>query len=190
VTGAALGSLAVTLSLLLWVRRQPNRFEVLGLRQPIWLPIFFVILLGIGTAWAIDLIGVLLHLKGDQIVPQVLEALRAPIGISWVLTAVFAIVLQPIADGLIFYGLLYPVLARDVKNNIAASIAVAIIYTVVNAAFFNSGANNWFAFIQPFLMALVIALLRAYSQSTLSAVVARAAFGLFFVLAALISLRF
>jgi membrane protease YdiL (CAAX protease family) len=190
VTGAALGSLTVTLSLLLWTGRQPERFDRLRLRQPIWLPIFFVILLGIGAAWAIDLIGVLLHLKGEQIVPTVLEVLRLPIGVTWVLAAIFAIVLQPVAEGLVFYGLLYPALSGTLKNNIAASVAVAVVYTIVNAAIFSTGAGIWYTFIQPFLMTLIIALVRAYSQSTLSAVVARAAFGLFFVLAALISLRF
>jgi membrane protease YdiL (CAAX protease family) len=191
-TGAALGSLAVVLVVCLWARRQAGVGwqSFLRLQQPIWLPLFFVILVGLGSAWAIDLIALLLKLKNDQILPPVLEALRNPIGVTWAIAAVFAIVIQPLAEGFVFYGVLYPALARDLKNNVVACVVVAIVYAAVNTAIFSSGGNGWFAFIQPLLMALVVALVRAYSQSTLSAIVARAMFGLFFVLAALISVRF
>jgi membrane protease YdiL (CAAX protease family) len=192
VIGAALGSLAAALVVFLWARRQTGIGWVALLRfqQPIWLPIFVVILIGLGAAWAIDLIGILLKIKGDQVLPPILDALRNPIGITWVIAAVFAIVIQPLAEGFIFYGVLYPALARDVKNNWIACFAVAVFYAAVNAAIFNAGAIGWFLLVQPLLMAFVIALVRAYSQSALSAIIARVMFGLFFVLAALISVRF
>src|SRR5258708_2049507 len=51
-------------------------------------------------------------------------------------------------------------------------------------------ADPWYSLLQPFLMLLVVALVRAYTQSTQSAIVARAFFGVFFVVAAVISVRF
>jgi membrane protease YdiL (CAAX protease family) len=152
--------------------------------------LFVVVLIGVGAAWAIDLIAVLLRVKGDQVVPPVLDILRSPIGVMWVIAAIFAIVLQPLAEGLIFYGVLYGALARDIRNNLATCLIIALIYAIVSAAILSAGAQPWYLIVQPFLMALVVGLVRAYTQSAQSAAVARALFGLFFVLSALISLRF
>jgi membrane protease YdiL (CAAX protease family) len=153
--------------------------------------VFVVVLIGLGSAWAVDLIGILLRLKTDQIVPPILNTLRQPISVTWVVVAIFAILVQPIAEGLVFGGVLFPALARDLRNNLFASLIAALVYALVNAAILTGGtADPWYGLLQPFLMMLVVVLVRVYAQSTQSAIVTRAFFGVFFVLAAVISVRF
>jgi membrane protease YdiL (CAAX protease family) len=192
VGGAAIACIIIALTVIQWARRRfgPNWITTLRLRQPATPPVFVIVLVGLGAAWAIDLVGVLTSLKADQIVPPVLEALREPIGAAWVIAAIFAVVIQPLAEGLVFVGIIYPILTKMLRNNWFAAAAVAAIYTFANAVIFNPVGGVWFLLIQPFLMMFVVTLVRAYTQSTQSAIVARALFGLFFVLAALISLRF
>jgi membrane protease YdiL (CAAX protease family) len=189
--GALLGSLVAAGGIVQWARRRLPApwIDRLRLRSGLRPPVFVIVLIGLGAAWAIDLVGVLLKLKGDDIVPPALSALSGPIGIAWILAAILAVVAQPVAEGLVFAGVLYPALAHTLRNNVLASLVVAIIYAVISAAFLSTGAGTWYAIIQPFLMVLVMSLVRAYTQSTQSAIVARVLFGLFFVLTALISSR-
>jgi membrane protease YdiL (CAAX protease family) len=189
--GALFGSLISIFVVVQWARRRfgATWIDTLRLRAPIKPPVFLVVLVGLGLAWATDLLGLLLRLKADQFVPPVLAVLQTPIGLSWAATAVLAVIVQPIAEGLIFAGILYPALAHDLKNNLLAALATAAVYTVVSMAVLSTGSGTWFALIQPFVMALVVILARAYTRSTQSAIVVRALFGLFFVLAALITLR-
>ena len=189
--GTFFGGLGTIAGIVLWARRRAPKawIDNLRLRQPVKPPVTLVALFGLGAGWAIDLVGVLLKLKGDQVLPPVLDALRGPVGLSWLIVAIVALLVQPIAEGLVFAGILYPVLARSVKNNLSAVILTALIYMVVNLAVLSSGAGAWYTLIQPFLMALAMALTRAFMQSTQSAIVARMFFGLFFILAALVSIR-
>ena len=190
--GTFLGCLVMAGGILQWARRRwPDRWiDALHLRPSLHPPVFAVVLIGLGAAWAIDLIGVLLKIKAEDVVPPLLSALVGPVGISWAVAALLAVVVQPLAEGLVFGGIVYPSLARDLKNNIVASVVTAAIYAAISLGFLATGTNSWYALIQPFLMMLVVTLIRTYTQSTQSAIVARALFGLFFVLAALISIRF
>ncbi len=174
-----------------WVqRRAPQDWShALHLETSHTLPLFVCLLLGIGAAWGIDLIGVLLHLKGDQVVPPTLAILAdqsAP-AFGWIVAAVAAILGQPIGEELIFRGLLYPSLAARFDHVGSIALTTAI-FTVINVLLGGSGV--WYALIQPLLMSLVVTALRAHTQSTQMAIVARAMFGLFFVLSALISAHF
>jgi hypothetical protein len=189
--GALLGSLVTVIGIIQWAQRRLTGGWIKALRlfTPPDPPVFLIVLVGLGAAWALDLAAIILRLKGDQIVPPTLAALTGSIGPGWVAAAILAIVVQPIADGLVFAGIAYPALTVDLKNNILTTIATAFIYMLINFAFFSTGATSWYAFIQPFMMALVMILVRAYTQSTQSAIVARALFGLFFVLSALITMR-
>jgi membrane protease YdiL (CAAX protease family) len=189
--GALLGGLATIAGIVQWARRRAQTawIDSLHLRQPVQPSVTLVALFGLGAAWAIDLAGVLLRLKGDQVLPPVLDALRAPPGISWVVALLLALVVQPIAEGLVLTGILYPALARDTNSNLIAAALTAVVYTLVSLAVLSAGGGVWYGVVQPFLMALAMSLVRAFARSTQSAIVARAFFGLFFVLAALVSIR-
>ena len=145
------------------------------------------LLLGLGMAWAIDLIGRLFQINSGLPVPSILVALGGSLGVNWIIAAILALVVQPIADTLVFQGILYPVLARDLRHNLWAIMATAVIYAIVNLAL-SSGVNVtvWYILIQPFLMALVVTAVRAYTQSLWPTFATRAMFGLFFLFSALI----
>jgi hypothetical protein len=109
--------------------------------------------------------------------------------LAFVLGVLLAVVFQPVADGLLFGGLVYPSVARISGDNRIGIVAVALLYMLV-ALLTSSAQGQWYALIQPFCMMLVVLSVRAYTQSVRAAIVARAAFGVFFVLAALFSAGF
>ncbi len=189
--GALIACILNAIVVFQWVSRRAreNAIQALRVFQTPALPLFVVVLLSLGAAWLIDLIGVLTVLKGSQIVPPALEVLiqsDAP-AIGWIVAAVTAIVIQPIGEELTYRGLLYPALAARFGNELSILMTSAV-FTVVMAVL--AGPLPWYALIQPLLMSLWVTGIRAYTQSTQMAMVARAAFGLFFVLSALISVRF
>jgi membrane protease YdiL (CAAX protease family) len=138
-------------------------------------------------AWAIDLLGILLHLKGGQVVPPAFSALSGQVSIGWIVAAVTALLAQPIGEELLMRGLLYPSLAARAGN--LGAIALTSVISVILSALL-AGPLPWYALIQPALMNLLITGLRAYTQSTQMAIVAQSMFGLFFVLTALVNARF
>lgn len=106
--GKAVGAAMFILGLLQWANRrlQPDWVAALRLRMPAGMSVFLFAISGIAAAWAIDVAALALRLKFDQIVPPVLSALTGPVGSTWLFAAVFAVLLQPIAEGLLFYGVL------------------------------------------------------------------------------------
>jgi membrane protease YdiL (CAAX protease family) len=148
-----------------------------------------IFLFGLGMAWAIDLLGVLLRLKAGQLVPPSLAGLQVGEAGSWLLAAALALIGHPIAEGLVFAGLLYPALAKATQNNLASIVLTALIFMGCSL-FVSNAPSQWYALIQPALMWLVVAAVRAYTQSTRAAIVARMAFGVFFVLAAVFGAGF
>jgi hypothetical protein len=63
------------------------------------------------------------------------------------------------------------------------------VYVIASVIVLAAGSGVWYSLIQPFIMAMVMVLVRAYTQSTQSAIVARAMFGLFFVISVVLYLR-
>src|SRR5258707_13482879 len=118
--GAMIGCVIVSAVIGQWARRRmPDHWiDELRLRQPMKPPVYVVVLVGLGAAWAIDLVGVLLKIQGAQVVPPVVELLRGPVNAAWIIAAILVIFAQPVAEGLIFCGLVYPALARDLGNNL------------------------------------------------------------------------
>jgi membrane protease YdiL (CAAX protease family) len=189
---ALLGGLVVGVGLIQWARRRSGQqwTAVLRLREPSQRNAqLLIVLLSLGLAWAIDLAGAVLRLKGGQIVPPVLDSLRQPEIFAWLVAALVALIVQPIAESLIFSGILYPALARIFSDNRIAIIIVSLIYMLVSLVL-SAAPGQWYMMLQPLLMALVVNSVRAYYQSTRAAILARLAFGLFFVLAALFSAGF
>jgi hypothetical protein len=189
---ALLTALVVTLGILQWARRRFRQnwlsaLRLLSPRRPAAL--LAILLLSLGIAWTIDLVGRLLNLTAGQIVPPTLEVLRQGEPFGFALGLLLAILLQPVADGLVFSGLLYPSLARLSGDNRIAILGVALTYMLVTLLT-SSSQGQWYALIQPFCMMLFVLGVRAYAQSVRAAIVARAAFGIFFVLAALFSAGF
>jgi hypothetical protein len=154
-----------------------------GFRQNTYLAI---LLFALGLAWALDLLGVILRLHGGQVILPLLAALPRADLLGWGLAILWLLVLQPIAETLIFSGLLYPVVANRVDDNRLAIALTAFVFMLVSVLL-SPAQNTWHSLIQPFFMGAVVLCFRAYYQSTRAAIVARSAFGLFFVLAALLA---
>jgi hypothetical protein len=189
---ALLTAIVITLGIGQWARRKFGErwLSVLRLLAPSRPAALLAILLfGLGIAWTIDLGGRLLNLTAGQIVPPTLEVLRQGEPLAFVLGVLLAVVFQPVADGLLFGGLVYPSVARVSGDNRIGIVAVALLYMLVSLLT-SSSQGQWYALIQPFCMMLVVLGVRAYTQSVRAAIVARAAFGVFFVLAALFSAGF
>ena len=188
--GALLASVVIGVVVIQWVRqRAPESWQaMLHLETSHTLPLFVCLLIGLASAWAIDLLGILLNLKGGQVVPPALSALMSgQLSIGWLIAAVTAVLAQPIGEELLMRGLLYPSLAARAGNvgAIALTSVIGVILSLILA-----GPLPWYALIQPALMNVLITGLRAHTKSTQMAIVARIMFGLFFVLTALVNARF
>jgi membrane protease YdiL (CAAX protease family) len=189
---ALLSGLVVIVGVVQWARRRyaGQWTAVLRLREPSQRNVLLlVVLLSLGLAWAFDLAGAVLRLKGGQVVPPVLDSLREPDVFAWLVAALVALIIQPVAESLIFSGILYPALARIFSDNRVTITMVSLIYMLVSLVL-SAAPGQWYMMFQPLFMALVVNSLRAYYHSTRAAILARMAFGLFFVLAALFSAGF
>lgn len=170
-----------------WARRLagPDWFGALRLSQPsernTQIALFLV---GLGAAWALDLAGALLRLKGGEIAPPLLAGLESPDALAQVLAGTVALVAAPLAEGLVFGGLLYTGLTRAFADNRALIVVSALVYTMT-ALLLSPAPAAWYGLIQPFVMGLILFAVRAYYQSTRAWIIARAGFGLFFIMAAI-----
>ncbi len=155
--------------------------------------IFWYLLIGVGLAILLDLIGravvgliipdpELLNLYGYvQIYGQPV------LGISWILVVLFMVVLQPLAEGLVFQGLLLPSLRATIASWPGFILSVAA-YTMFHFVTFqppptaSTIALVWIGIIQPLISGLIFAAVRVYTGSTRAAVLTHMAFGLFAVI--------
>lgn len=108
--------------------------------------------------------------------------------IAWLIALIFMVILQPIAEELVLRGVLYPSL-RESLGAWMAILMSAVFHTLFHTLVYLSIAPTdftriWYAIAIPFLDALVITCVRAYTGSTRAAIVAHAAFGAFAVLKA------
>jgi membrane protease YdiL (CAAX protease family) len=186
--GIAIASVLNVIVVVRWVARRVQKgtvneaIRLYPINQP---PLFVVILMGLAGAYLIDLIGVLTGLKAGQTVPPAFGVLRDTSAIfAWAVAAIVIIVLQPMGEEITFRGLLYPAAAAQFGNPAGIGLS-ALAYTIFNLLVSGQG-TAWYVVIQPLLMALWVGVIRAYTQSTRMAMVARAMFGLFYVLSALI----
>lgn len=144
------------------------------------------LMIGLGTAWALDLMGGLLGAKNWLDIPAQFNGLLEPISVTWVLGAISVVLLLPVSETLIFSGLLYPATARRTGENVMAIVGTGVVYMLVSIFLSVQQGSNWFNIVLPLLTMLFVAGVRAYTQSTRSAIVARIGFGLFILLVAII----
>jgi membrane protease YdiL (CAAX protease family) len=110
-----------------------------------------------------------------------------PVGVfGWVIALLFMVVLQPVAEELVFRGVLFPAL-RFTLGAWWALVMCAGFHAAFHFLAYPPAADDqtvllWYGLTLPFLDALVITAVRAYTGSTRAAIVAHAAFGLFAVL--------
>lgn len=151
---------------------------------------FWYLLVGIGLAITLDLVG-----RGvtRQIMPEP-ELYRLafysqyygqPVGVvGWALALIFMSLLQPIAEGLVFQGLLLPSLRAALgawPGYILSAAAYGLFHFVAYPPVTTDFAGLWYGLLAPLLGGLIFGAVRLYSGSTRAAILTHAAFGLFAV---------
>lgn len=196
--GWAIGA-ALVIALVWFTRRSVRYWPALklgdtpnGAGDNAYQNVFWYLLIGIGLAILLDIIGrgvvgriapdlELLDLYGyTQIYGEPVQA-----G-SWLLVVLFMVFLQPIADGLVFQGLLLPSL-RAVISPWAGFILTAVAYTMFHFIAYpppdsgNTAFLLWAGVLSPFISGLIYGAVRVYTNSTRAAILTHMAFGLFAV---------
>ena len=182
-----LSHLVMLLTVVQWARQRlttewSSAFRLVAVRGGSFV---LTLLLGLGVAWALDLLGGAVQLKPLLEIPAVNSGLLERISLTWVMGAVSILLIQPIAETLIFSGLLYPATTQRTGENVPAIIGTGLVFMLVNI-FLQGQQGLWFVVIQPLCMMLFVVGVRAYTKSTLLAIVARLGFGLFVLLVAII----
>jgi membrane protease YdiL (CAAX protease family) len=150
--------------------------------------LFLMLLIGVGLSVALDVITgrvtrlflpepELLRLYTDVTLYQ--QPVQA---ITWIVAVAFMVIAQPIAEELVFRGVLLPSL-RQVTGAWPGYILSVILYAVFHTLAFSqagSGLNSlWYGQIVPFIAGLIFGAVRLYTGSTRAAILAHVGFGLF-----------
>jgi membrane protease YdiL (CAAX protease family) len=144
--------------------------------------LLIVLLFSLGMAIAIDALGMVV--SGAFLPAAELSIFygTSPAILTWVLALILMLVVQPIAEELVFRGVFYPT-ARHVMGAWGGFIACALVYAIFHYVAYSSPINSiWYALGAPLLIGLVITGVRATSGSTRAAIVAHMGFGLFALL--------
>ena len=182
--GLTLGGILIIL--FVW---QTRRSDLGALRlYPSNPPLLFVMFISLGFAIALDLIGLAIT-REFLPVPEVLGlSPGAMTAAHWLVLVVFLVVVQPIAEGLVFRAVALPSL-RTMLGAWGGLIGAAVLAGVFHLALYPPNYNTtstitpiWFGLVVPLVEALFYSLVRGYTGSTRAAIAANVAFGIFAVL--------
>lgn len=193
-TGWSIGAVFAMILVSLTRRRNSAENHALKLDDATTTPLPIVLLFSLGMAVLIDLI--LLAVTGDffptaELFPYFAQLLSGesivPLDIdffAWIMAALFLVVLQPIAEELVFRGVAYPAFRAmyGAWFGLGAIIIIHALFHLITYA--PDPPNIWYGFVAPLMAGAVITLTRAYTGSTRAAIVAHVAFGIFAVLKA------
>ncbi|MBN8619106.1 MAG: CPBP family intramembrane metalloprotease [Anaerolineae bacterium] len=185
---------ALTIALIELTRRRTE--ERLALRiAPSANPLqdtFWYLLIGVGLAITLDLVGrgITRSVAPDLELTPLYTYTRLygePVAFfSWLLAFLLMALLQPIAEGLVFQGMLLPALRHQLGGwlgYLLTAAAVGLFHMLVYPpAFPESTSGLWYGFVAPFIAALLYGAVRLYTGSTRAAIFTHVAFGLFAVL--------
>lgn len=147
------------------------------------LPLLIAFGVGFGAAITLDLVAILF--AGRVLPPPELATLGVPASAQWLRILLFMLIVQPVAEELLFRGMLYPSL-RAAQGVWAAIITSAAFYGVFHqllyAANIGGAAGLWYNLLEPTLVGVALGGVRAYSQSTRAAVVAHIGVSVFALL--------
>jgi hypothetical protein len=146
-------------------------------------PVVFLLFIGVGMALALDVLT--MRLAGRFLPePELLNLFGArPIELfGWLLAALFLVVIQPIAEELVFRGLLLPALRAELgpwPGYLLDAALYGLFHLLVYPPLSQDAGGLWIGLGIPFVAGLIFAAVRLYTGSTRAAMVAHAAFGLF-----------
>jgi len=152
------------------------------------LPLPLALLHGIGIALTIDLV---ISLSSGAFLPiPELVGFLAAAPASLILAALLVIVLQPIAETLVFQAQLLPALRWRLGAwrglLLTCAVYIAVHTAVFSAAYAGQPQAFWHTVVYPALLCCFSCMLKVYAQSSLSVLVARMSAGLIFYLTAFV----
>lgn len=151
-------------------------------------PVVFVMFVAFGCAVALDLLSLAVT-REFMPKPELLGLNPGALGVpEWAFAIAFMVIIQPIAEGLIFRGIALPA-ARTLLGAWGGLLALAALAGVFHLLIYPPNYNTastitplWYGLVIPALEALVYGLVRASLGSTRASIAAQIAFGLFAVL--------
>jgi membrane protease YdiL (CAAX protease family) len=147
--------------------------------------LIFAALTGLGVAILLDVIG--LRVTGEfLLVPELFGLTQeTPTPAMWIAAFWLMVVVQPVAEELVFRGIAFPALRRAFGPWLGL-IVCALAYALFHQLAYSAPATPlWYGLTLPLLAGLFITAVRMYTGSTRAAIAAHMAFGLFAVLKAL-----
>jgi membrane protease YdiL (CAAX protease family) len=194
IAGWTLGMVLIAVYVIATHTRTPEQSAAMRLEAS-RLPVLIAVLLGISAGIALDLVGLIVTGVGwplPELLPYFAFAGDVPViaddvsVLAWMLAGLFLLVFQPVGEGLVFRGVAYPAL-RSSLGAWAGFLMTAVFQAVFHlVAYAPPGGGSsftvvWYSLILPFLMALFLAGIRAYTGSTRTSILAQAGLGMFFL---------
>jgi len=182
--GWTLGGILIVI--FIWQTRRSNlpALRLSGQRTPI----LFAMFIALGCAIALDLLSLAVtheFLPKPEFLGLDLGALGA---LQWAFIVIFMVLVQPIAEGLVFRGMVLPAL-RVVAGSWGGILLAAILSGIFHWLIYPPNYNTlssvtpiWYGLVIPVLEALVFNSVRAVTGSTRTAIAAQIAFGVFAVI--------
>jgi membrane protease YdiL (CAAX protease family) len=176
--GWLLGLVITGLFVVVRFRRTPEKFAALrlvGESAQSRRPLLLVFMMGVGIGLTANLVAAL-GSGGDFETIAPLQAIFQGIIVQLVLAVLFAVLVQPIAEGLVFFGVIEPRL----RSSIGAwpgLLTTVLLYTATHYLVYGARpgiVNNltWYGVIAPLLIGLSLAVIRIWMRSTRAASVA------------------
>lgn len=177
VLGWLMGQVVVFAFVMIRWRRTKDLFAGLRLKNGSWQPLLAV-LVGLGGAFTASvLVGLL---SGNFLVPlHVIGVDDSNLG-SVALVGLFVLLVQPIAESLVIFGIVLPRLRASLTGwgGLLASIAIyAIYYYLVFGTRGTDSMAIWYGIIYPLVVGFTLGAVRIWSQSTLSTILAHIGVG-------------
>jgi|GEM_PF-5801354 len=175
--GWLVGMIVVFIFVLVRWRRHKDRFDALALKSSHWNPILAV-MVGIGGSFLASLIAGLG--SGDFLVPVSIPAINESNIGALIAAIIFALLAQPLAESLVFQGVVLPRLRATLKPYGGLFVAIllyAIYYYLVFGTRTTGSIAIWYEAIYPVVIALTLSAVRIWSKSTLSSMLAQIGVG-------------
>lgn len=197
--GWVIGAILTVTVVMITRRRTPEDLAALRFDRRESPPLPILLLLGLGLAITLDLIGLALtgdfwpvaQLMGFFLIGEgnILVA-RADVALSaWAMAALLLVIGLPLAEELVLRGVLYPALRTTLGAwpGLVMNAAFQMAFYLLTYVTFtlDDFTRLWFGAGFPLVMGLLLACVRAYTRSTTAAIVVHVGFGLFAVLKAL-----
>ena len=160
-----------------------------GLRLDAPYPALIAFGIGFGVAISLDLVAIIV--TGRVIEPPELAPIVTQGGaLLWLLLGVFVVVIQPIAEELIFRGTLQP--ALQAAQNVWVSIIItSVLFGLFHRLLYLYPASDvpfswWYTLAEPLAFGVVLGVARAATGSTRAAIVVHVGWGVFALLKTLL----